>query len=63
MDRHVPLAAVTLEGGASSVVGTEDFAEIGRQPPRGRLIAGQAGDGGAHGGNLQRLVKRLAMAM
>ena len=46
MDRHVPLAAVTLEGGAGGVVGAEDFAEIGRQPPGGRLVAGQAGDGG-----------------
>ncbi len=61
MDRYLPPAAVALEGGADGVV--QALAEIGGEPPGGRLIAGQAGDGGSHGRNLQRLVKRLAMAM
>ncbi len=46
MDRDLPLAIVTLEGGAGGVVGAEDLAEISRQPPSGRLVAGQAGDRG-----------------
>ncbi len=46
MDRHLPLAAVALESGADGVVGAENLAEISGQPPGGRLVAGEAGDGG-----------------
>ncbi len=46
MDRHLPLAAVALEGGADGVVGAEDLAEIAGEPAGGRLVAGEAGDGG-----------------
>jgi hypothetical protein len=31
--------------------------------PRGGFVAGEAGHGGRHGLHIQRLVKRLAMAM
>ena len=58
MDRQLPLPAVALEGGADRVVGVEAVAEGARQPAGGRLVAGEAGDGGGHGGHLQRLVKR-----
>ena len=63
MDRYLPLTAIALEGGAGSRFGIEAFAEINSQPPGGRLVAGQTGEGGGHGGNLQRLVKPLAMVM
>ena len=49
------------------VIGVEAFAEIGREPPGGRLVAGETGDGGgSHAPAMlphSRLVKPLAMAM
>ena len=63
MHRQLPLAAVILESGAGGRFRVEAFAQIGREPPGGRLVAGETGDGGSHGRHLQRLVKPLAMAM
>ena len=37
---------IALEGGAGSVLRIEGFAEIAGEPPGGRFVAGQAGDGG-----------------
>ena len=58
MNRHLPLPAIVLESGAGSAFGVEAFAEIGRQPAGGRLVAGQAGDGGGHSLSLPGLTRQ-----
>ncbi len=62
VNRQLPLPAVVLERRADRV-GVQAFAQRGEQAAGGRLVAGQTGDNGGHGRYLQRLVKRLAMAI
>ena len=65
VDRHLPLPAVVLERGADGIVAVESFAEMCRQPPGGRLVAGQAGNGGGCSWRVvyTGCVKPLAMAI
>ena len=63
VDRHLPTPVFALERRADGIVAVENLAEMCRQPPGGRLVAGQAGNGGAHGRSVQRLVKPLAMVI
>ena len=60
IDRHLPAAAVALEGGAGGVVGIERFVQRAGQRARGFLVAGEAGDHGVHGGFLARAPIRVA---
>ena len=46
MNSKLPAPIIVLESGAGSVRRIEGFAEIAGEPPGGRFVTGQAGDGG-----------------
>ena len=63
MDRHLPLAAVALEGGADGVIGIEALAQRAGKLARGRLVTDKAGDGGGHGGHQYFVMAGLVPAI